>query len=84
MESPNLKENIEQYLYERDYENKVCLECKSPKPEYVSINNSILICSKCKDSHIKLGYNISYIRRINDEWDPYILNYLERGGIQDL
>ena len=80
MESTNPKENIEQYLYERDYENKVCLECKSPKPEYASINNSILICSKCKDSHIKLGYNISYIRRINDEWDPYILNYLERGG----
>ena len=80
MESPNLKDNIEQYLYERDYENKVCLDCKSPKPEYVSINNSILICEKCKNSHLKLGYNISYIRKINDEWDLYILNYLERGG----
>ena len=75
-----LPENIQIYLYERDYENKVCLECKTPKPEYVSINNSILLCSECSKRHKNLGYNISYIRKISEEWDPYILNYLERGG----
>ena len=48
-------------LFEKDYENKVCVECKCPMPSYVSINNAILLCDKCADKHMKLGYNVSKI-----------------------
>ena len=67
-------------LFERDYENKVCVECKSPMPSFVSINNSILLCDKCAERHMKLGYNISYIRHIASDWDAYLYSILERGG----
>ena len=69
-----------QELFERDYENKVCVECKTAMPSFVSINNAIIICKNCADKHKKLGYNISYIREIANDWDPYLLSYLERGG----
>ena len=72
--------NIMKYLYDKDYENKICLECKSPLPNFVSINNSIIICGQCAEKHKQLGFNISYIRGIKDDWDPYLLSYLERGG----
>jgi len=72
--------NIMKYLYDKDYENKLCLECKTPLPNFVSINNSIIICGKCAEKHNQLGFNISYIRGIKDDWDPYLLSYLERGG----
>ena len=72
--------NIMQYLFDKDYENKICVECKSPMPSFVSINNSIIICEKCAEIHKKLGFNISYVREIRDEWDSYLLAFLERGG----
>ena len=72
--------NIMQYLFDKDYENKICVECKSPMPSFVSINNSIILCGICAEKHKALGFNISFIRGIRDEWDPYLLSYLERGG----
>ena len=27
-----------------------------------------------------MGYNISYIHKINEPWDPYLLSYAIRGG----
>jgi hypothetical protein len=67
-------------LFEKDYENKVCVECKSPMPSYVSINNAILLCDQCAEHHMKLGFNVSYVRHLASEWDPYLFSYLERGG----
>ncbi len=49
-------------------------------PTHVSINNSVLLCTNCAEKHKQLGYNISYIRELNDDWDQYLLNFLERGG----
>ena len=69
-----------QYLFDKDYENKICVECRSPMPSFVSINNSIIICGICAEKHKKLGFNISYIREIKEKWDPYLLSFLERGG----
>ena len=72
--------NVIQHLLEKDYENKICVECKSPMPTHVSINNSVLLCGNCAQKHKQLGYNISYIRELKDDWDQYLLNFLERGG----
>ena len=67
-------------LFDKDYENKVCVECKCPLPSYVSINNAILLCNQCAERHMKLGYNISYIRHLTSDWDAYLYSYLDRGG----
>ena len=72
--------NVIKYLLEKDYENKICVECKSPMPTHVSINNAIILCGVCAEKHKQLGYNISYIRELKDEWEQYLLNFLERGG----
>ena len=63
--SDNIK--IMKYLFDKDYENKVCVECKTPMPSFVSINNSIIICGKCAERHKKLGFNISYVRELRDD-----------------
>ena len=67
-------------LFKMNYENNFCVECQSQMPDYVSINNSIFLCSKCARIHETLGYNISYIRKISQDWDQYLFSYLERGG----
>jgi len=72
--------NIIQHLFEKDYENKTCVHCKSPMPTFASINNAIIICQQCAEKHKTLGYNISYVRELKDEWDPYLLSFFEMGG----
>jgi hypothetical protein len=71
---------IYQKILEMDYENKVCVECKCPMPSFVSINNAIILCDRCAERHQRLGYNVSYIRNITSDWDPYLFSFLERGG----
>lgn len=67
-------------IYDLDYENKICLDCKAAMPKYVSINNAIIICQSCALKHKALGFNISYIRDIKSEWDPYLIAFIHRGG----
>ena len=68
------------YFYEKDFENKLCVDCRGPLPDYVSINNAVILCKTCALEHQKLGYSISYIRAIKDGWDSYLLGFMERGG----
>ena len=63
-----------------DYENKLCCDCRGVYPTYISINHGILICHNCAQKHAELGYNISYVRNIDDEWDQYLFAFILRGG----
>ena len=69
-----------QNLISSDDENKMCFDCKIPYPKYVSINNGVFICDRCAEIHRTLGTAISYIRGIEDEWDVYLLMFIQRGG----
>ena len=68
------------YFYNRDYENKLCIDCQCTFPTYVSINHGIIICESCAMRHKALGYNISYVRKLNDEWDDYLVSFMLQGG----
>ncbi len=68
------------YFAEKDAENKLCADCGNSLPSFCSINHGILICKICAPLHLKLGYNISYIRSISDEWDQYLMGFMNRGG----
>lgn len=63
-----------------DEENKKCVDCEAENPTKISLNNGVLICESCAEKHLQLGYSISYIRDLNDEFDEYLLNYLTLGS----
>ena len=74
------KINIQEY-YQKQMQNQNCVDCNLPMPNFVSINNGVFICSNCAKIHQNLGYNISYIRSIeNDFFDPYLISFLDLGG----
>ena len=68
------------YFYNRDFENKLCIDCQCTFPTYVSINHGVIICEACAMRHKALGYNISYVRKLNDEWDDYLVSFMLQGG----
>ena len=74
------KINIQEF-YQKQIANQNCADCNLPMPKFVSINNGIFICSNCAKLHQNLGYNISFIRSVeNDFFDPYLTSFLEFGG----
>ena len=74
------KINVQEY-YQKQMQNQNCVDCNLPMPNFVSINNGVFICFNCAKIHQNLGYNISFIRSIeNDFFDPYLISFLDLGG----
>ena len=63
-----------------DSKNQKCNDCGEPDVKFVSINNGITLCELCAQIHQNFGYQISYLRSIEDEFDDYLMNFFIYGG----
>lgn len=70
----------EDTIFSIDEENKKCVDCGSPEPKMVSINNGVTLCEACAKIHSEFGTPISYLRPIKGEFDDYLLNFLVMGS----
>jgi len=71
---------IENPIYSIDEKNKNCADCNSENPTFISVNHGITLCEKCAQIHLNLGKSISYIRKIDDEYDTYLLSFFTFGS----
>ena len=61
--------------------NEICADCEEKNPRWSSINNGVLICSKCTRNHRKYGEKISKIKSLEvDEWNDDEIKILKIGG----
>ena len=72
--------NFKQTLLSLDKKNSTCNDCGEPEVKYVSINNGITLCELCAQIHKNFGYEISFIRSIEDQFDDYLVGYFIYGG----
>lgn len=72
--------SFKQTIFSLDSKNKKCNDCGEPDVKFVSINNGITLCELCAQIHKNFGFQISYIRSIEDEFDDYLMNYFIYGG----
>ena len=71
---------IKLLLCNKDDKNCFCVDCGIKSMDYASINNGVIICSKCAEEHKKLGYQISFLHKLSEKWDDYLFNYMKAGG----
>jgi hypothetical protein len=70
---------IENLLKIKD--NKICFDCEKNNSSFVSLNNSIFLCSSCAKEHKKFGNSISKIYSIFiDKINENEIRYIEKGG----
>ena len=48
--------------------------------KFVSVNNRITLCELCAQIHKNFGYQISYLRSIEDKFDDYLMHFFIYGG----
>ena len=72
--------NFKQTLFSLDKKNSTCNDCGEPDVKYVSINNGITLCELCAQIHKNFGYEISFIRSIEEQFDDYLVGFFIYGG----
>ncbi|VAI46928.1 unnamed protein product [Triticum turgidum subsp. durum] len=63
--------------------NDSCAECRSPDPDWASLNLGILICIECSGAHRNLGVHISKVRSLRLDvkiWEPVIIDLFRALG----
>ncbi|XP_077598646.1 arf-GAP with Rho-GAP domain, ANK repeat and PH domain-containing protein 2 isoform X2 [Stigmatopora nigra] len=44
--------------------NRICADCRTPEPEWASLNLGVVVCKKCARQHSSLGPNISKVHSL--------------------
>ncbi|XP_031395667.1 ADP-ribosylation factor GTPase-activating protein AGD2-like isoform X2 [Punica granatum] len=63
--------------------NDLCAECRSPEPDWASLNLGILLCIECSGVHRNLGVHISKVRSLVLDvkvWEPAVLDLFRSLG----
>ncbi|KAF7457234.1 putative GTPase activating protein for Arf family protein [Cryptosporidium felis] len=62
-------------------ENRVCFDCESRNPTWLSLSFAVFICLNCSSNHRKMGVHISFVRSIDlDRFTPSQLARMSIGG----
>lgn len=72
--------SFKQTLFSIDSKNKRCNDCGEKHVTHVSINNGITICNLCVQIHRQLGSKISELKKIDEDFDDYTMNFFIYGG----
>ncbi|KAG9291726.1 hypothetical protein G9A89_012011 [Geosiphon pyriformis] len=61
--------------------NQICVDCKSPDPQWASTNFGTLLCIECSGIHRSLGVHVSKVRSLAlDKWEPHAIEVMLRLG----
>ena len=61
--------------------NSVCADCRSPNPEWVSVNLGLLLCIECCGAHRGLGSHVSKVRSLTlDQLAPATVDQVKKMG----
>ena len=75
-----MEQPFKQTIIQLDQKNRKCIDCGDADIQYVSVNNGVTLCELCAEVHKSLGNQISFIRKIDDEFDEYLKKYFLFGG----
>jgi len=62
-------------------ENKLCVDCGNPNPQWASLSFAVFICLQCAGIHRGFGVHISFVRSVSmDTWQEDQVRRMKIGG----
>ncbi|KAH9948410.1 ArfGap-domain-containing protein [Amylocystis lapponica] len=69
MDQVAARKTLQDLIKRDDLDNKRCVDCANPNPQWASISFAVFICLQCAGTHRGFGVHISFVRSVSmDTW----------------
>ncbi|KAG2369709.1 ArfGap-domain-containing protein [Suillus spraguei] len=81
MDQVAAKKFLQELIKREDLNNKTCVDCGNPNPQWASVSFAIFMCLQCAGIHRGFGVHISFVRSVSmDTWQADQIKRMQLGG----
>ncbi|TDL29831.1 ArfGap-domain-containing protein [Rickenella mellea] len=81
MDQVAAKKELQELIKREELQNKICVDCSNPNPQWASISFAVFMCLQCAGMHRGFGVHISFVRSVSmDTWQEDQIRRMKLGG----
>ncbi|KAI1796177.1 ArfGap-domain-containing protein [Ganoderma leucocontextum] len=81
MDQSVARKTLQELIKREDLDNKKCIDCRNPNPQWASLSFAVFLCLQCAGVHRGFGVHISFVRSVSmDTWQEEQVKRMQMGG----
>ncbi|KAH8094858.1 ArfGap-domain-containing protein [Cristinia sonorae] len=81
MDQTQARKILQELIKREDLDNKKCVDCSNPNPQWASLSFAIFLCLQCAGVHRGFGVHVSFVRSVSmDTWQEEQIKRMQLGG----
>ncbi|KAL4249638.1 ADP-ribosylation factor GTPase-activating protein [Abortiporus biennis] len=81
MDQAVARRTLQELIKREDLENKKCVDCGNPNPQWASLSFAVFLCLQCAGVHRGFGVHVSFVRSVSmDTWQEEQVKRMQLGG----
>ncbi|KAI0082368.1 ArfGap-domain-containing protein [Panus rudis PR-1116 ss-1] len=81
MDQAVARRTLQELIKREDLDNKRCIDCNNPNPQWASLSFAVFLCLQCAGVHRGFGVHVSFVRSVSmDTWQEDQIKRMQLGG----
>ncbi|KAI9068513.1 ArfGap-domain-containing protein [Trametes sanguinea] len=81
MDQTVARKTLQDLIKREDLDNKRCIDCSNPNPQWASLSFAVFLCLQCAGVHRGYGVHVSFVRSVSmDTWHEDQIKRMQLGG----
>ncbi|OCH96000.1 ArfGap-domain-containing protein [Obba rivulosa] len=81
MDQAAARRTLQELIKKGDLDNKRCIDCFNPNPQWASLSFAVFLCLQCAGVHRGFGVHVSFVRSVSmDAWQEDQIKRMKLGG----
>ncbi|KAI0677332.1 ArfGap-domain-containing protein [Trametes maxima] len=81
MDQAVARKTLQGLIKREDLDNKRCIDCNNPNPQWASLSFAVFLCLQCAGVHRGFGVHVSFVRSVSmDTWQEEQIKRMQLGG----